>query len=58
MSKFQVKYSGKMMDQFPQNIFNQYPATAPAYEVLDENGASRFVGSYQACWNFIQIFAN
>jgi hypothetical protein len=58
MSKFQVKYSGKMMDQFPQNRFNQYPATAPAYEVLDENGASRFVGSHQACWNFIQIFTN
>ena len=53
---FTIEYTGKTMDQFPENRFNPYPATSPAYEVLDHNGASRFIGSYQACENFIQSY--
>ena len=54
--KFTIEYTGKTMDQFPQHQSNPYPATAPAWEVLDQNGASRFVGPYQACENFIQWY--
>jgi hypothetical protein len=56
MSKFKIEYTGKTMDQFPPNSYFNVPATAPAWEVIDHNGASRFVGTYDMCQDFLRPY--
>jgi hypothetical protein len=54
--KFTIVHTGKTMNDFPQDPYNRYSPYSPAYEVLDQNGASRFVGPYVSCENFIQWY--
>ena len=43
-----------MMGDYPVGSYGSYcPATADAYEVRDSNGRSKFIGTYQACENYI-----
>ena len=52
--KFRINFTGKMMGDYPANSYGSYcPATAAAYEVVDVNGRSKFIGTYQACENYI-----
>jgi hypothetical protein len=51
--KFTIEYTGKTIGQFPMSQFNPSPDSAPAWEVVDANGASRFVGTYDMCQMFL-----
>jgi hypothetical protein len=52
--KFRINFTGKMMGDYPVGSYGSYcPATADAYEVRDSNGRSKFIGTYQACENYI-----
>jgi hypothetical protein len=49
-----INYTGKTMGDYPENSYGAYcPATAMAYEVVDVNGNSKFIGTHQACENYI-----
>jgi hypothetical protein len=55
MKRFQIKYTGKTMSQFPEDNYSNCPSSAPAYEVLDWNGVVRMVGTADMCDEFVQL---
>ena len=56
MKRFQIKYTGKTMSQFPEDNYLNCPSSAPAYEVLDWNGVVRMVGTADMCDEFVQSY--
>lgn len=58
--KYTVRGTGQEMKEFPDafKYGNYCSPNADAYEVLGQNGNRRFVGTYEACLNYISIWEN
>ena len=56
MKRFKIEYTGKTMSQFPEDNYSNCPSSAPAYEVLDWNGACRMVGTADMCDQFVRSY--
>lgn len=55
--KYTIKYTGKTMGEL--NIRNSYgdycPGTMNAHQVVKDSGDVVFVGTYEACFNYLSI---